>query len=78
MASDGAAGDYFGYAVAIVDNIVVVGAYKDDNDKGAEAGIINTDDVFSCVRLPYWEHRWRVRVYCPGRIFYWSAVGAAL
>ena len=36
-ASDGAAGDYFGYAVAVSGDTVVVGAYLDD-DKGANSG----------------------------------------
>ena len=36
-ASDGAAGDNFGYSVAISDNIVVVGANFDD-DKGTNSG----------------------------------------
>jgi hypothetical protein len=36
-ASDGAADDYFGYAVAASDGMVVVGAYQDD-DKGGQSG----------------------------------------
>jgi hypothetical protein len=36
-ASDGAAGDYFGYFVAISRGTAIIGAYR-DNDKGYEAG----------------------------------------
>ncbi|KPA12838.1 PKD domain-containing protein [Candidatus Magnetomorum sp. HK-1] len=36
-ATDGAADDYFGYAVSISDNYALVGAYKED-DKGSDAG----------------------------------------
>ena len=36
-ASDGAAGDYFGYSVAVSGDTVVIGAYKDD-DKGRDSG----------------------------------------
>lgn len=36
-ASDGAAGDYFGYAVSLSKNIGLVGAYRDD-DKGSDSG----------------------------------------
>ncbi|HEY9245763.1 MAG TPA: PEF-CTERM sorting domain-containing protein [Candidatus Methanoperedens sp.] len=34
-ASDGAAGDYFGYSVGIHGDTIVVGAYLDDSNKGA-------------------------------------------
>jgi hypothetical protein len=37
VASDGAAGDYFGGAVAISGNYIVVGAYR-DGDKGSRSG----------------------------------------
>jgi len=37
-ASDGAAGNEFGYRVAISGNTVVVGAYLADNDSGTESG----------------------------------------
>ena len=36
-ADDGAAGDYFGYSVAVDGDIAVVGAYRDD-DKGSDSG----------------------------------------
>jgi hypothetical protein len=39
VASDGAAIDIFGYAVAATDDMVVVGAYQDD-DKGNESGSV--------------------------------------
>ncbi|KAB7726636.1 hypothetical protein F5984_23705 [Rudanella paleaurantiibacter] len=35
VASDGVANDYFGYSVAISGDYALVGAYKDDNGKGA-------------------------------------------
>jgi len=38
-ASDGAASDYFGYAVDIYDNYIVVGSYCDD-DKGSSSGSV--------------------------------------
>ena len=43
-ASDGAAGDYFGYAVSIDGNMAVVGAYNDD-DVGANSGAVYVFDV---------------------------------
>jgi Ni,Fe-hydrogenase maturation factor len=39
VASDGAASDWFGYAVAATDGMVVVGAYFDD-DKGKDSGSV--------------------------------------
>jgi hypothetical protein len=39
VASDGAAGDRFGYAVAATDGMVVVGAYQDD-DRGSNSGSV--------------------------------------
>jgi hypothetical protein len=39
VASDGATVDYFGYAVAATDGMVVVGAYLDD-DKGSNSGSV--------------------------------------
>lgn len=43
-ASDAAAGDFFGYAVAIDGNTAVVGAYRDD-DGGFDAGSVYVFDV---------------------------------
>jgi hypothetical protein len=37
LADDGAASDYFGYAVSISGNFAIVGAYRED-DKGSDAG----------------------------------------
>ena len=37
VASDGAAGDRFGFSVSIYVNIAVIGAYLDD-DKGSDSG----------------------------------------
>jgi hypothetical protein len=37
LASDGAAGDYFGYSVSISGDYAIVGAYQDD-DKGTDSG----------------------------------------
>ena len=37
-AADGAAGDQFGWAVAVHDSTIVVGAWQDDNEKGSDAG----------------------------------------
>jgi len=42
-ASDGAANDYFGYAVAISGDTVVVGAYGDDSSKGAAYVFVKPD-----------------------------------
>jgi hypothetical protein len=39
VASDGAAGDFFGIAVAATDSMVVVGAHQDD-DKGSNSGSV--------------------------------------
>jgi hypothetical protein len=39
VASDGATNDYFGYAVAASDHMLVVGAYGDE-DKGSESGSV--------------------------------------
>ena len=38
LASDGAAGDLFGYAVAVSGGMAVVGAYLNDNELGTDAG----------------------------------------
>ncbi|HUU84227.1 MAG TPA: FG-GAP repeat protein [Phycisphaerae bacterium] len=38
VASDGADGDQFGTSVAIADEVIVVGAYSDDNANGVNAG----------------------------------------
>lgn len=38
IASDGEAGDHFGRSVAIEGDLAVVGAWQDDNDRGAAAG----------------------------------------
>jgi uncharacterized repeat protein (TIGR01451 family) len=38
VASDGAAGDYFGYSVSVSGDTAVVGAYQDDTAGGADAG----------------------------------------
>ena len=37
LASDGEAGDEFGYSVAVHNHTIVAGAYRDD-DKGTNAG----------------------------------------
>jgi hypothetical protein len=39
VASDGAGGDYFGHAVAATDDMMLVGAYRDD-DKGSNSGSV--------------------------------------
>jgi hypothetical protein len=44
IASDGAAGDYFGTSIAISDNYIVVGAYGDD-DNGSISGSIYVYDL---------------------------------
>ena len=38
VASDGATNDHFGFSVCVYGDIVVAGAWKDDNEKGGEAG----------------------------------------
>ena len=38
VASDGAASDYFGWSVSISGDYALIGAYKDDNSKGTDAG----------------------------------------
>jgi hypothetical protein len=40
VASDGATGDQFGFAVAVADDMVVVGAQVDDHDKGLNSGSV--------------------------------------
>ena len=40
LASDGEAGDQFGFSVSINDNFIFVGAHRDDNDNGPFAGSI--------------------------------------
>lgn len=40
-ASDGAAGDDFGYAIALYNDMIVVGVHFDDNIKGNNAGASN-------------------------------------
>ena len=49
-ASDGSAGDYFGYAVAIDGNTAIVGAYRDDNISG-DAGSVYVFDVVTGTEL---------------------------
>ncbi len=44
LASDGAAGDYFGWAVAIAGDTVVIGASADDNNRGS-AYIFTPNDI---------------------------------
>lgn len=41
-ASDGAAGDLFGNAVALFGDVIVVGAPGDDNERGVDAGAVYT------------------------------------
>ena len=38
LAADGAAGDHFGSAVCVYENIIAIGAPHDDNTKGTDAG----------------------------------------
>lgn len=38
LAADGSAGDWFGVSVAVHWDVIVVGAYYDDNEKGTNAG----------------------------------------
>jgi hypothetical protein len=38
LADDGAQGDFFGYSVATFGDIALIGAFKDDNVKGVDAG----------------------------------------
>jgi hypothetical protein len=40
LADDGAAGDKFGFAVSVYSDVIVVGAYLDD-DKGGNSGILS-------------------------------------
>jgi hypothetical protein len=49
IASDGAAYDDFGEAVSAWGNIIVVGAFRDDNSRGTDAGESNFGFV-SCAR----------------------------
>ena len=42
IASDGAAGDRFGYAVALYGSKIVATAYKNDNERGVDAGMISS------------------------------------
>ena len=42
-AGDGAAGDYFGYAVSISGDTVIIGAYKDNSSGSAYIYIVDTD-----------------------------------
>ena len=38
VASDGAAGDGFGFSVSVWSNVIVVGAVEDDTSAGTDAG----------------------------------------
>ena len=38
LALDGAAGDQFGWSMAVYGSIVAVGAYTDNNERGNDAG----------------------------------------
>ena len=49
LASDGAASDEFGWAVAVYNCTAVVGAHGDDNVKGANAGT----GYFVCTSYKY-------------------------
>ncbi|MFA5103409.1 MAG: FG-GAP repeat protein, partial [Candidatus Thermoplasmatota archaeon] len=40
IASDGQPGDYFGISTAIHDDYAAIGAYRDDNDNGIDAGSV--------------------------------------
>ena len=40
LASDGAGEDRFGVSLAVYNGVVIVAAYGDDNEKGANAGFI--------------------------------------
>ena len=40
MAADFAAGAFFGVSVALYDNLIVVGAYLDDNTQGKSSGMM--------------------------------------
>jgi hypothetical protein len=40
LANDGAAIDFFGFAVSVYSNVTVVGAYRDD-DKGTDSGVLS-------------------------------------
>ncbi len=40
LASDGAAGDLFGYVVSLYSNKLAVSAYADDTEKGVDSGEI--------------------------------------
>ena len=53
-ASDGAAGDYFGYSVAISDGYIIVGAFRDD-DKRINAGAAYIYTNFRDEELNYSE-----------------------
>ena len=40
VASDGAAGDYFGWALSVSDHVLAVGAYNEDPNGLSNAGIV--------------------------------------
>jgi hypothetical protein len=58
LASDGAAGDYFGFAVALSDDSALIGAYNDD-DNGADSGsaYVFLKENEPSVDVPVWEVR---------------------
>ena len=47
IASDGAAGDYFGYSVSISGDTAVVGAYQDDGSKGSAYVFVRSGTTWS-------------------------------
>jgi hypothetical protein len=52
LASDGAAGDYFGEFVSIRDNVIVVGASNDDTAAGTDAGLELLSKRFQIISPP--------------------------
>ena len=53
LASDGAGGDEFGISVAVHNDMIVVGAYLDDNSGGTDAGEGRSQRVYMAGRPPY-------------------------
>lgn len=66
LASDGTDYDYFGISVSIRGNVIVAGAWGDDNSKGDNAGrFCSTCWMVCSVQLIDLTDRWRVCFFNP-------------
>ena len=55
-ASDGGTDDHFGISVAVYNNTIVAGAWRNDNTRGSNAGA----PLFLCVLISYLLKIWYV------------------